>query len=119
MMTITQKRMTSTHAKTIVALTLAIVMNCATSLHAQDLRSSSGNYLGKIESSGTVRSSSGNYLGKIASDGTVRGSSGNYLGKIASDGTVRDSSGNYLGKAQGVDKHKAATVFFFHFFKIQ
>ena len=102
MMTITQKRMTSTHAKTIVALTLAIVMNCATGLHAQDLRSSSGNYLGKIESSGTVRSSSGNYLGKIASDGTVRG-----------------SSGNYLGKAQGVDKHKAATVFFFHFFKIQ
>lgn len=85
MMTITQKRMTSTHAKTIVALTLAIVMNCATSLHAQDLRSSSGNYLGKIESSGTVRG----------------------------------SSGNYLGKAQGVDKHKAATVFFFHFFKIQ
>ncbi len=67
-------------------------------LNAQELRNSSGNSTGKIESNGTIRNGSGNSVGKIDSDGTIRNGSGNSIGKIDSDGTIRNGSGNSFGK---------------------
>ena len=39
---------------------------------------------------------------------------GHNIGKIESDGTVRDGNGHNIGSAKGLDKRKAALMFFFH-----
>ena len=56
----------------------------------------------------------GHNIGKIESDGTVRDGYGHNIGKIYDDGTVRDGNGHNIGSAKGLDKRKAALMFFFH-----
>ena len=53
-------------------------------------------------------------IGKIYDDGTVRDGYGHNIGKIYDDGTVRDGNGHNIGSAKGLDKRKAALMFFFH-----
>ena len=81
---------------------------------AQDFRDGYGHNIGKIESDGTVRDSYGHNIGKIYDDGTVRDGYGHNIGKIYDDGTVRDGNGHNIGSAKGLDKRKAALMFFFH-----
>ena len=78
-------------ARKIFALILmsVVLMGVSATASAQSYRNSSGSYMGKVESDGTIRNSSNSYVGKIYSDGTVRNSSNTYVGKIESDGTVR------------------------------
>ena len=64
-----------------------------------------------------LRSSSNSYLGKVESDGTVRNSSNSYIGKVESDGTVRNRSNSNIGKANGVPRQWAAAIFFFELFR--
>ena len=125
--------MKSVTKRLILSLSLVFAAMLVTQVHAQDLRNSSGGYIGKvdydgtvrnssggyagkIESDGTIRNSSGGYMGKIENDGTVRNSSGGYLGKVENDGTIRNSSGGYMGKAQNLTRKQAAAVFFFFHF---
>lgn len=91
----------------------AMMMGVAATATAQSYRSSSGSYMGKVESDGTIRNSSNSYVGKIERDGTIRNSSNSYVGKIESDGTVRDASNRNVGSARGIDRKYAAVIFFF------
>jgi hypothetical protein len=99
--------------KLILLLALGLV-SCM--VNAQDLRSSSNSFVGKIESDGTIRNGSNSSIGKVESDGTVR-KNGSSVGKIDKDGTVRNSSNATIGYAKGVSVQHAAVYFFFDFFK--
>jgi hypothetical protein len=99
-------------------------------LHAQDLRDQSGIKTGSVEKdgairdksgiktgsfddNGAVRDKSGIKIGSVDKDGVVRDKSGIKLGEIEDSGTVRDKSGIRIGSAEGVEKKKAAVMFFF------
>ena len=107
----------------------AFMFLAVTHAQAQDIRNSSGSYMGKIESSGRVYNSSGSYsgrfdgdrvynssgsyIGRIESGGRVYNSSGSYIGRIESGGRIYNSSGSYIGEARGVNPQWAAAYFFF------
>lgn len=81
---------------------------------AQDLRQG-GSSFGRIESDGAVRIK-GSIKGKFESNGDIR-VSGSVKGKIESNGDIR-KRGSVVGSAKGVEKERAAVIFFFDFFKI-
>ena len=78
-----------------------------------DIKDGSGNIIGRIENDGDVRNGSGNIIGRIESDGDIKDGSGNIIGRIENDGDIRDGSGNIIGKAEGMDREKAAFLYFF------
>jgi len=68
------------------------------SLHAQEIRNSSGSSTGRIDNDGTIRNSSGSSVGRIDNDGTIRNGSGSSIGRIDNDGTIRNGSGSSVGR---------------------
>ena len=107
---------------------LALLFVAVPKTQAQDLRNSSGSYIGRIESGGRVYNSSGSYSGRFDGDriynssgsyigridgGRVYNSSGSYIGRIESGGRIYNGSGSYIGEARGVRPDWAAAYFFF------
>ena len=60
-----------------------------------------------------LRDKSGIKTGSVDEDGAIRDKSGIKTGSFDEHNNIRDKSGIKIGSADGVDKKKAAALFFF------